>query len=227
MLKKVIIFAAVAGLVLALAPAAQAVPKYTTEALTPDVLDPGDTFHLVFVTSTSRDATSALIADYNAFVAANGSTYVGVADIEWYAIGSTANKDAKDNAVVSAPVYLLDATTKVADDAADMWDGSIGTRLDLTELGTYLRDWDVMTGSAFTGTAKPGLTLGDSSGYVRVGYTDASDARWIDSWSGHPTTHVKGFYALSEELTVIPEPASAALLLIGAPLLALRRRRRS
>ena len=55
-------------------------------------LNPGDTYHLVFVTEGTRDATSTDIADYNAFVKAEaerpGATTENLG-INWFAIGST------------------------------------------------------------------------------------------------------------------------------------------
>ena len=79
----------------------------------PDGLQAGDMYHLVFVTEGTRDATSIDIADYNAFVQAEAERSGATTEnfgIDWFAIGSTAMVDARDNAVVEAPVYLLDGT---------------------------------------------------------------------------------------------------------------------
>ena len=91
MFKHTILVAAVAGLVLALAPPAYAGTIPLSDALTPAGLAEGDSFRLVFLTSTTTDATSADIAVYNTFVnnAANLSgSLVKDKGWTWYAIGS-------------------------------------------------------------------------------------------------------------------------------------------
>src|SRR5687768_14537876 len=99
----------------------------------PPGLNPGDMYHLAFVTRDERDATSSDITVYNAFVqvqAALNPTLTGTdMGVLWNAIGSTASVNARDNAPVAAAVYLLDGT-KIADDFGDIWDGSIDSVLD-------------------------------------------------------------------------------------------------
>ena len=66
--------------------------------LVPDGLQPGDMYHLVFVTEGTRDATSIDIADYNAFVQAEAERSEATTEnfgIDWFAIGSTAMVDAR------------------------------------------------------------------------------------------------------------------------------------
>ena len=228
MLKHTILVAAVAGLVLALAPAAQADLKEidVNDPLVPSVLGVNDTFHLVFVTSTSR-ASNVGMADYNKHVndaAGYDGSLFKVKDWTWFAIASISTKNAKDNAVVTAPVYIWDdsgTSYKVADDAADMWNGSIDSPINLSEKGLSLSS-SVMTGSDAAGVVKNG---GLNSWYVQYGNSDSINSTWIDDGNAGKVLTLP-LYALSEELQVIPEPASAVLLLIGAPLLALRRRRK-
>lgn len=97
--------------------------------IVPTGLNPGDTYHLAFVSSTSRDGTSTNIADYNSFVqgVANAAGIGSSENVDWFTIASTSTVDAKDNAVVgvSTPVYLVNGTTKIADGFSDMWDGSL------------------------------------------------------------------------------------------------------
>ncbi len=92
----------------------------------PPGLSPGDTYHLVFVTEGYTNATSSDIDYYNAFVqseAARNPSLTGTEmGVTWRVIASTSAIDARDNAHVEAPVYLLNGT-KVADDHADFWDG--------------------------------------------------------------------------------------------------------
>ena len=122
MFKKMISIVAVAGLVLALATAAQAdlvgqlgvldEAWFAANPTNPGTSAPwqaGDTYHLAFVTLGTRNGISADIGDYNTFVqGAADAAGIGVTEsVTWKAIGSTATVDAKDNAVVSAPVYNL------------------------------------------------------------------------------------------------------------------------
>ena len=50
--------------------------------IVPTGLNPGDTYRLVFVTSTGRDGTSSNIADYNAFVTASANSQAALAALE-------------------------------------------------------------------------------------------------------------------------------------------------
>jgi hypothetical protein len=87
----------------------------------PSGLSPGDKYRLAFVTSTTRDATSSDIADYNAFVTAVANTVPALTELgtTWTAIGSTAAVDARDNTNTNpgnaegVPIYLLDGTLLV------------------------------------------------------------------------------------------------------------------
>ena len=127
----------------------------------PPSLSPGDTYHLAFVSSTTRDATSTDIADYNDHVqAAADAAGIGsiaggnTSDVEWFAIASTGTVDARVNALVgtTSPIFLLNGAAKVADGFSDLWDGTIDTFLDRNEL--LEPDFtDVWTGSSSTGFA--------------------------------------------------------------------------
>ncbi|MFK7911315.1 MAG: PEP-CTERM sorting domain-containing protein [Akkermansiaceae bacterium] len=88
---------------------------------------PGDTYRLIFVTSTTTTATSTDINTYNTFVqgVANGA---GLGGITWSAVGSTSSVDARDNTGtnpgggVGEAIILMDGASIVADNYADMWD---------------------------------------------------------------------------------------------------------
>jgi hypothetical protein len=194
----------------------------------PPGLQPGDSYHLAFLTAGVHDAISADIAVYNAFVqkqaelnpAATG-TDVGV---KWYAIASTEAVDARDNALVSAPVYLFNAFNqlKVADGYADMWDGDLQLAIARDQYGIDkppTGDPDlVWTGSIPDGTAysyplgSGGLGMGGGIGVGEVTRTD----RWMHCCAGVETT-LHELYALSEKLVVpIPEPSSGTMCLLFA-----------
>ncbi len=119
------------GLVLALLP----LPALAI-TLVPTGLNPGDTYHLAFLTSTTRVATSFAIADYNAFVQAAADAVVGIGagdGFTWKAIASTSSDDARDNiGVITSPIYRLDDTL-IASDESDLFDGTLLAALNITE----------------------------------------------------------------------------------------------
>jgi hypothetical protein len=93
----------------------------------PAGLNPGDEYHLVFVSiDTRRNATPSDIDVYNAFVqgVADAAGIGNSQGINWRAIGSTALVDARDNALVTEPVYNM-AGELVADGFNDIWDGTL------------------------------------------------------------------------------------------------------
>ena len=84
-------------------------PRVTDDSAVTEVDNPtfkvGDQFRLLFVTSTTRDATSSDIDDYNSFVqtaAARNPDLAAFSD-KFRAVASTASTDARDNAGM-APV---------------------------------------------------------------------------------------------------------------------------
>lgn len=95
------------------APSARGAEPDNAAIFVPPGLNPGDVYHIAFVTRGTHDALSVDIADYNQFVRYEAVLPGALTEkfgIEWFAIGSTAEVDAQDNAVISAPVYLLDGT---------------------------------------------------------------------------------------------------------------------
>ncbi|MFQ5414445.1 MAG: hypothetical protein ACE5E6_08305, partial [Phycisphaerae bacterium] len=165
-------------------------PSSRAGVVIPDDLQPGDTYHLAFVTVGIRDALSSDIADYNQFVndqAALSCLTGADMGVAWFAIASTATVNARDNAVVgfTSPVYLLDGTTRIADGQSDIWNGSIANPLSLDqflETSVFL-PW---TGSESNGTAA-GTPLG-SGGNVRNGRTTHTNSNWISSNSANGST---------------------------------------
>lgn len=174
----------------------------------PPELNPGDTYHLAFVSSTLRDALSSDIADYDKHVqAAADAAGIGVTEgISWYAIGSTSSVDARDHALVTARVYRVDGV-KIADDYADLWDGTIDASLSITELGGVQESnvW-VWTGSERGGTASNPLGA-PPNGWVEWGrcFDFDTDFRWMASGFKRPS-ELLPLYGLSGPLTVPCEP---------------------
>ena len=104
----------------------------STWGLIPAELSEGDTFRLLFLSSTGRDGTSTDIEDYNAFV--QGLATAGHADIRAYSagfrvVGCTEATDARDNTRTihttsdqGVAIYWLGGN-KLADDYEDFYDG--------------------------------------------------------------------------------------------------------
>lgn len=208
---------------------------------TPTDLDPGDEYRLAFVTSTTRDATSTDIGDYNDFVtlAATSQTELDALGADWTAIASTADVDARDNTSTvpgtdgpdGIPIYLLN-DTRLADDYADLWDITIIVPLNVTEAGVV---WivpsgvpgTVWSGSRFDGT-QDGYPLGTVSGAYgpRTGshFVGSEWNYWINYYNASAST-LLSFYSISSVLTVplpatISEPGTLILFSFGLALIA-------
>jgi hypothetical protein len=197
----------------------------------PTGLNPGDQYRLVFVTTTTiASFGNTDIATYNAFVTgvANGVTELSDLSTTWSAIGSTSTVDARDNTGTNpgveagARIYLLN-DTKLADNNAQFWGGSIALPMNITATGDVLANADVRvwTGSLSDGTKEPTHHLG-TAGNTQTAYGLATSAGSLAILGG---TTPKGeghiMYAMSALLTVagetitIPEPGSFSLLLLG------------
>jgi hypothetical protein len=194
----------------------------------PTGLNTGDQYRLAFVTSseTFRDATSTDIADYNAFItgAANAVPSLLALDTTWTAIASTSTVDARDNTgtdpgtAVGVPIYLLN-DTRIANNNADLWDGSIPTRLQIDQNGDVR--WGVTR--VWTGTGADGTASEPLGGATpRTGLWSYTTSRWI-VYDLKPSTDTYSLYGISGILTV-PEPSTALLLGLGLLGLGLRKK---
>jgi len=189
----------------------------------PTDLNPGDTYRLAFVTSATEFATSSNIADYNAFVTgvANGVPQLAALGTTWTAIGSTSTVDARDNtgtnpSSTGVPIYRLD-DMRIADNNADLWSGgtnALQNPLNTTEtngLAPLIAPW---TGSLGDGTARPNNFLGSGS-IVQGGNTSSTTVSWILGGQLSDSLSLP-FYAMSGEITIVPEPSTMVLVFIGA-----------
>ena len=99
-------------------------------SLIPEGLGVGDSFRLLFVTSTKRDATATNIANYDTHVqtaAAAGHVDILAYSSQFKVLGSTLNADARDNTDTNpdtdgtgVAIYWLDGD-KVADNNNDFY----------------------------------------------------------------------------------------------------------
>ena len=184
--------------------------------LIPAGLTGGQSFRLLFVTSTERDAASSDIADYNAFVqsAANRNPVLRPFRGRFRALISTIHVDARDNTGTRGggpPIYWLYGT-KAADDYADFYDGSWDSNLGKTESGgTVPGVSEVYTGSNADGTKSLGNEAG-IIGSVKVGYANTGSGG--SEISGPTGSGSQRFYALSPIITVTGDPDSPAVSLV-------------
>jgi hypothetical protein len=187
-------------------------------------LPPGTIYHLAFVSDGLRDATSAQISEYDAFVNADADANPDLADIQWLALASTPTVDAIDHVPVSGPVFRLDGEF-VAADGEDLWDGFIEVPLSITPSGATAQPALVWTGTGRFGLEKSlqgGCGLGADPGCNGSPFQisslgdSRSPGRWIDAARSATQTELHRLYAASEPLSVpIPEPCGLASLLLG------------
>ena len=192
----------------------------TSVNFVPPGLSPGDTYHIAFVTSGTRDAFSTDIDDYNAFVQAQALISGAITEdwnVSWRAIGSTSSIDARDNAVVTAPVFLLDGTL-VASGATQMWSGNLQPSSGGIHLDQYGNDASgqyVWTGSFGDGSGfgDSNYELGGISG-TTAGLSGQENGAWLGDNVHSSSHHLYPMYALSEVVTVVPEPTTFGMSLL-------------
>ena len=175
----------------------------------------GDSFRLLFVTGTTRNAQSSNIADYNSFV--QGRANVGHTAIrgfsgEFRALISTATVDARDNTATThttanpgVPIYWLGGS-KAADNYADFYDGTWDTNQGRepdgeTNASGFVYVW---TGSSSNGTGRANFQAGSTN--VQVGRTK-SIANHVGINDGNATSSdSRRLYGLSPVITVSHAP---------------------
>ena len=176
---------------LALAAPAQAQTEMVPAdwALKPADIGAGEQFRLMFVSSTTRDALSTDIADYNTFVrtrAAAGVTAMQTYANDFTALVSTASVNARANTLTratdtDAPIYrarsgTVSANDRVAVDYADFYDGTWPTSaIGYDESGTLVNIGlqHFWTGTNVDGTTHATEFMGASS-FVRAWNVSAS-----------------------------------------------------
>ena len=146
-------------------------------ALKPSGVDAGDSFRLIFITSTTRNATATGIDAYNQFV--QGRANAGHRAIRPYgggfrAVASTGTVHARDNACATGTgvrIHWLNGN-KVADNYADFFDASWDDETNLkNESGNArsVRGIGVWTGSTDNGTISGQAYLGTSESSAIAG----------------------------------------------------------
>ena len=196
----------------------------------PTGLNPGDQYRLVFVTSTTRNATSTTIADYNSFVNTAAALNSDLDGISWTAIASTNSVNALTNtstagAGTGITIHLLNDTLFAAD-YTTLWTTNAKPSLNITEQGVIGGTSLVWAGTNPDGTTNS-ATLGEAS--ARAGKSNVTSGQTQSWWitrANQTNTLEFSIFAMSEVLTVaVPEPSSTALLGLGGLALIFRRRK--
>jgi hypothetical protein len=209
-------------------------PAGADSILIPAGLNPGDQFRIVFLSSATRNAVSADIADYDQFitdlaVASGLDTYFGNA-VTWRALGSTATVEAIDRlpgSFASPPLYGLDGGL-VSPSTRALWVSGPASPITITESGVDLGGAVVWTGTLRDGSGFEPLGAG---AFVAFGFNTFSGGGWVAE-NDAPRGQLHHLYGYSSVLTVpqeapaVPEPGTLTLMLIGlaAGVRTLRRR---
>jgi filamentous hemagglutinin family protein len=193
---------------------------YANGGINPATTNPwalNDTYRYIFVTSTTTTATSTDIADYNVFVqtAADASPLnIGTDEgiTTWKAIGSTLTVDAINNTASasgsSEAIFMMDGTTKIADNYTDLWDDTIDNNIDTIEDGVTTINGEVWTGTSSVGLAHSSQYLGNG-GNVAVGSSNVMGGGWLNNFNFAPAATYP-MYAMSPVMTIQNDPAQVA-----------------
>ena len=179
-------------------------------ALKPSEVNAGDSFRLIFITSTTRNATATGIDTYNQFV--QGRANAGHRAIRPYgggfrAVGSTGTVHARDNICgtgTGVPIHWLNGS-KVADNYADFFDGSwddeTNPKNESGNARSVPRGTGVWTGSLTNGTIDGQVYLGTSERSAIAGSLNNPSYGPLTGILA-PKTGSKPLYALSQVFKV-------------------------
>ena len=188
----------------------------------PTSLSPGSNYRLAFLTTGAITAASSNIDTYNNFVTsqANAQAELATLGADWFAIGSTSSVDARDNtgtnpSSTGVPIFLLN-DTKLADNNADLWNGSIDVALNVLRDGSVSAEVIVWTGTNGIGVASNYLGFATPA----HGKSSVTTTGWVfDNFTFNVFNY--RMYAVSSELTVSPVPGPTTILLLGSSLIGL------
>jgi hypothetical protein len=207
---------------------------HAAAVLVPPGLKAGDTYRLVFITDATTTGNDTNIADYNAFVTGEANSNPGLAALNtaWTALLSTNAVNVLDNSGLSPSdsTTLFYHTqgqllaTGVFNGDSGLYDSGDG----FDAHGALIYDANGSAPAqklAWTGTlAAQAQTDFFSVGGLLVvaGDSTTTDGGWSSS-DAYPATRAFGVYAVSDTLSVTPEPST--LIICGAALAAFAGRR--
>lgn len=179
----------------------------------PSGLAVGDKFRIVRLTTETTNGTSADITTYNNVANATAYSYGGVT-VSWKAFASTSVADGSGTSInartnigaVSSDVYRLDGVKFST--AANFY---TNTHLAAAYTGSAVSVW---TGSNSDGTGKVNYLLGVNASSL-AGLSDQTGGGWVD-WAQADKNSQFGVWAVSQELTVVPEPGTMLLASMAA-----------
>ncbi len=223
------------GSLTSIAPTAQTVPEGWTyipkDSSSNPLVTAGQSFRLLFVTSTVPDPTSSDIATYNSLVQGRAATNSALTNAggtsfsgQFRALISTATADARDNTATApagssyttgegVPIYWLNGA-KVADDYADFYDSDgWDSRAATIESGIANNTGatGMWTGSNQDGTKHTQFPAGHSRA-TQIGSIDTAGFE-VSGGIGYALSHFASrlpYYALSPVLTVAGAPDTTA-----------------
>ena len=193
------------------------------------IFGPGESFRLLFITSTTRNAEPTDIGTYNSFVQARANAISALQPFkgEFRVVGSTGDVDARDNTATTytntnkgVPIYWVGGD-KVADHYGDFYDNSWDSYAGKTESGAAVStNIEVWTGSSSNGTKTPRTRLGGAGASFQRAFFGALQAGRVfnDLSTAHRINLSKPFYALSPVITVAkpPGPPEPQTVLLGS-----------
>ena len=186
-----------------------------------------DKFRLIFITYQGHPATSTDIENYNAYVQSQANAGDALAGIKAHSssfrvLGSTADVDARDNTYTTytddepgVPIYWLNGN-KVADDYADLYDGSWDDEANPTlRNGNTTSPTVIWTGSSTNGTeliATGNVSRALGKSFVQTGRLNHDPGGPLETnLASNPAIEDFRYYALSPVFVVPPRVNSVAL----------------
>ena len=175
----------------------------------------GDTYRLVFVSSTTVDSAGYFdmqVYHDNITAFANNAGLAG----SWFTIGTTGDTNGRDNTLTTGTgvsIFATDGLTKIADNYNDFWDGSLDNPINIMENGQVQPStFNVATGmfpngnsegtlNRALGGSSPAGSEGDTIRRITHGRSDVTDGRWARVFNG-PAANQWRFYGMSDVLTV-------------------------
>lgn len=134
--------------------------------------------HIAFMTSTTFGGNLGGLAGADASCQAR-ATAAGLSGT-YKALLSTSTVDAASRVTVVAPIMGTDGV-KIADDQADLWDGTLDAAISHTEFGSFVNYY------AFTGSTSAGLKVASymcsdwtsTTGNAQHGITQSATSTWV------------------------------------------------